>query len=212
MYPGERFNSITHVVGTALAIAGTGALITAAAFAGGTRRIAAVALYGAMLILLYVSSTLYHSLHHGRAKRLFHVFDHCAIYLLIAGTYTPFTLIALHGFWRWTLFVTIWVLAVIGVLKDALFHKRYRWLSVTLYVIMGWLVLIAFAPLQRAVPSAGVIWLTAGGIVYTLGIAFYATSNRMMHAHGVWHVFVLIGSICHYVAVLRYVVPIGVSA
>ena len=212
MIHGERFNAVTHLIGSVLAIAGTAALITAAAFAGGTRRIAAVALYGAMLILLYVSSALYHTLHHGRAKRVFHVFDHCAIYLLIAGTYTPFTLIALQGFWRWMLFITVWVLAVIGVAKDAFFHKRLRWLSVVLYVVMGWLVVIAFAPLQRAVAPAGVVWLTAGGVIYTLGIAFYATSNRVVHAHGIWHIFVLFGSICHYVAVLRYVVPIGVSA
>ena len=212
MLHGERFNAVTHLVGAALAIAGTGALVTAAAIAGGTQRIVAVSMYGAMLIVLYVSSTLYHSLHHGRAKRVFHVFDHCAIYLLIAGTYTPFTLIALHGFWRWMLFITIWTLAVIGIAKDAFFHKKLRALSVVLYVVMGWLVVIAFAPLQRAVAPAGVMWLAAGGIFYTLGIAFYATSNRLMHAHGIWHLFVLFGSICHYVAVLRYVVPIGVNA
>ena len=207
MVRGERFNAITHIVGTALAIFGTGALLMSAALAGGARRITAVAVYGTMLVLLYVSSTLYHSLH-GPAKRVFHVFDHCAIYLLIAGTYTPFTLIALHGVWRWSLFATIWTLAAIGVIKDAFFHNRFRSLSVVLYVLMGWLVVIAFTPLQEAVPSAGVVWLTAGGVIYTLGIGFYATSKRMPHAHGVWHLFVLTGSICHYVAVLRYVVPL----
>ena len=208
MVRGERFNAITHIVGSALAIMGTGALLMAAVPAGGARRIIAVGLYGAMLILLYVSSTLYHSLH-GPAKRVFHVFDHCAIYLLIAGTYTPFTMIALHGAWRWSLFGTVWALAAIGVAKDAFFHNKFRSLSVVLYVLMGWLVVIAFAPLQQAVPSAGVIWLTAGGVIYTLGIGFYATSNRMPHAHGIWHLFVLFGSICHYVAVLRYVVPLA---
>jgi hemolysin III len=211
MVHGERFNAITHLVGSALAIAGTAALIVAATTAGGAQRITAAATYGAMLVLLYVSSTLYHTVH-GPAKKLFHVFDHCAIYLLIAGTYTPFTLIALHGFWRWTLFGTIWFLALAGVAKDIFFHSRFRALSVVLYVVMGWLVVIAFAPLQRAVAPAGVAWLIASGIIYTVGIAFYATSKHITFAHGVWHLFVLTASICHYIAVLRYVVPLNANA
>jgi len=211
MVPGERLNAITHLLGSALAIAGTAALIVTASDAGGARRITAAATYGGMLVLLYVSSALYHSLH-GPAKKVFHVFDHCAIYLLIAGTYTPFTLIALHGVWRWALFGTIWTLALIGVAKDAFFHGRFRAFSHVLYVLMGWLVVIAFAPLQRAVAPAGVAWLIAGGVIYTAGMAFYGMAKRISHAHGVWHVFVLTGSICHYVAVLRYVVPITATA
>jgi hemolysin III len=211
MYPGERFNSITHLVGTALAIAGTGTLLTTAAIAGGARRITAVAVYGAMLVLLYLSSTLYHSLR-GPAKKVFHVFDHCAIYLLIAGTYTPLTLIALRGRWGWALFAIVWSLAVFGVAKDVLLHNRFRAVSVGLYVLMGWLVVVAFGPLQKAVPPGGLVWLFAGGIAYTAGLLFLAVSRKVVHAHGVWHVFVLVGSICHYVAVLRYVVPIGVTA
>jgi hemolysin III len=211
MYPGERFNTITHLIGSALAIAGTAALVSTAAIAGGGRRITAVAVYGGMLVVAYVSSTLYHSLH-GPAKKVFHVFDHCAIYLLIAGTYTPFTLIALRGAWGWTLFAIVWMLAILGIAKDVFLHNRFRVLSVVLYLLMGWLVIIAFEPLQKAVAPGGVVWLIAGGIVYTAGIVFFALSKKVIHAHGVWHLCVLAGSICHFVAVIRYVVPIGVSA
>jgi hemolysin III len=164
-----------------------------------------------MLVLLYLSSTLYHSLR-GPAKKVFHVFDHCAIYLLIAGTYTPLTLIALRGRWGWALFAIVWSLAVFGVAKDVLLHNRFRAVSVGLYVLMGWLVVVAFGPLQKAVAPGGLVWLFAGGIAYTAGLLFLAVSRKVVHAHGVWHVFVLVGSICHYVAVLRYVVPIGVTA
>lgn len=207
MYEGERFNTITHLIGTVLAIAGTAALIAIAAVygEGGPRRMTALAVYGAMLVVLYLSSTLYHSLRAGPAKKVFHVFDHCAIYLLIAGTYTPFTLITLRGVWGWTLFGIVWGLAIAGVAKDAFFHGRMRGLSITLYVLMGWLVIAAFGPLREALPASGIAWLIAGGIVYTLGIAFFALSRHVRHMHGVWHLFVMAGSICHYVVVLRYV-------
>lgn len=201
MYPGERFNAITHVVGTVLAIGGTAALI---AVASGARRITALAIYGAMLILLYVSSTLYHSLR-GRAKKVFHVFDHCAIYLLIAGTYTPLTLVTLRGTLGWTLFGIIWALAAAGVAKDIFLHGRMRALSIVLYVLMGWLVVVAFGPLRAALPPAGIALLIAGGLVYTAGILFFSMSKRVAHTHGVWHLCVIAGSICHYVVVLRYV-------
>lgn len=203
MYRGERFNSITHLVGSVLAVVGTAVAVTLAAVRGGATRITAVAVYGATLMLLYLSSTLYHSLR-GQAKRVFHVFDHCAIYLLIAGTYTPLTL-TLGGRWGWTLLATVWTLALLGVAKDVFLHGRYRWISIVLYVLMGWLVVIAWDPLKRALPSAGVALLIAGGIVYTLGIVFYALSRHVRYTHGVWHLFVLGGSICHYVVVLRYV-------
>jgi hemolysin III len=204
MYPGERFNSITHIVGSVLALIGTSVLLTLGAQHGGTKKIIALSLYGAMLILLYLSSTLYHSLR-GPAKRVFHVFDHCAIYFLIAGTYTPLTLLTLRGVWGWTLFGIVWSLAAIGVVKDALFHGRLRAVSVTVYVLMGWLVVIAFDPLKKAMPMAGIWWLIAGGIVYTTGIAFFAMSKRVRYSHGVWHLFVIGGSICHYIAIVRYV-------
>jgi len=202
MYPGERFNAITHVVGTALAVAGTAALIVVSS---GARRITALAIYGGMMIAAYLSSTLYHSIRNTKAKKVFHVFDHCAIYLLIAGTYTPFTLITLRGAWGWWLFGIIWALAAAGIAKDVFLHGRMRALSVVLYVLMGWMIVIAFGPLRAALPSAGVAWLIAGGIVYTIGIAFFAMSKRVAYSHGVWHLFVIAGSICHYVAVMRYV-------
>jgi hemolysin III len=204
MYHGERFNSITHLVGTVLAIAGTAVLIPVAVQKGGPRAIAALSVYGAMMIVMYLSSTLYHSVR-GPAKKVFHVFDHCAIYLLIAGTYTPFTLLALRGVWGWSLFAIIWTLALVGILKDVLFHNRFRVVSVILYVLMGWLVIVAFGPLQRAVPPPGIAWLAAGGVVYTAGIVFYALTKRIAYGHGMWHLCVLGGSVCHYVAVLRYV-------
>src|SRR5436190_12835891 len=171
MYPGERFNAITHVVGTALAVAGTAVLIVVSS---GARRLTALSIYGAMMIAAYLSSTLYHSIRHGKAKQVFHVFDHCAIYLLIAGTYTPFTLVTLRGTWGWWLFAIVWSIAVVGVVKDALFHGRYRALSVILYLAMGWLVVVAFTPLTHALPRPGILLLIAGGIVYTAGIFFFA--------------------------------------
>jgi hemolysin III len=204
MIRGERFNSITHLVATILALIGASVLITMAAMRADARSVAAVAVYGVMLVVLYLNSTLYHSLR-GPAKRVFHIFDHCTIYLLIAGTYTPLTLVTLRGPLGWTLFALIWTLAVAGILKDALLHNRLRALSVTLYVVMGWLVVIAFQPLERAMPAAGIAWLLAGGIVYTLGIIFFAMSKHVPHTHGVWHLFVIFGSFCHYVAVFRYV-------
>ncbi|HEV7921115.1 MAG TPA: hemolysin III family protein [Thermoanaerobaculia bacterium] len=206
MYPGERFNSITHLIGAVLAVAGTGGLIAVAAVRGGTWQVAALAAYGLMLVFLYVSSTLYHSLPPGPAKNLFHIFDHCAIYLLIAGTYTPFTLITLGGTWGWWIFGIVWTLAIIGLAKDILFHGRYRALSVVLYVLMGWLIVTAYVPLKAALPPAGVAWLIGGGIIYTVGIAFFAMSKRVAYTHGIWHLFALGGSICHYIAVMRYVV------
>jgi hemolysin III len=204
MYPGERFNSITHLIGSVLALAGASVLITLAAQRGGATRITAVAIYGAMLFILYLSSTLYHSLR-GRAKQIFHVFDHCSIYLLIAGTYTPLTLITLRGKWGWWMFAVIWALAIAGVVKDALFHGRYRAASVVLYILMGWLVVVAFTPLKLALPSAAITLLLAGGLAYTVGVVFFAMSKKVAYTHGVWHLFVIAGSVCHFVAVARYV-------
>jgi hemolysin III len=207
MYHGERFNSITHLIGTVLAIAGTATLIAVAAVhgPGGARRMTALAVYGAMLVVLYLSSALYHSFRNPRAKRVFHVFDHCAIYLLIAGTYTPFTLVTLRGAWGWTLFGIVWGLAIAGVAKDVFLHGRLRGISIALYVLMGWLVVVAFEPLRHALPAAGIAWLVAGGLVYTGGLTFFALSKRVVHMHGLWHLCVMGGSICHYVVVMRYV-------
>lgn len=204
MYPGERFNAITHLVGSVLALIGTSVAVTLAATHGNARKITAVAIYGAMMIVLYLSSTLYHSLR-GRAKNVFHVFDHCSIYLLIAGTYTPITLGLLSGVWGWTLFGVVWALAAAGLAKDAFFHGRYRAISYVLYVAMGWLVIIAIEPLKKVMPSPGLVLLVAGGIVYTAGLIFYGLSKKFAHMHGMWHLCVIAGSACHYVAVVRYV-------
>jgi hemolysin III len=204
MYEGERFNSITHLVGSVLAIVATAVAVTLAVDRGDARTISAVAVYGGMLIVLYLSSTLYHSLQ-GKAKNIFQVFDHSSIYLLIAGTYTPFTLVTLRGPWGWWLFGIVWALAAAGVAKDVFLHGRFRGVSHALYIMMGWLIIVAFAPLQRALPAAGIAWLAAGGIIYTVGLIFYALGKRVAYTHGVWHLFVLAGSICHYVAVVRYV-------
>ena len=204
MYQGERFNSITHLIGSVLAVIGTSVAVTLAALHGGAARIVAISVYGAMLVVLYLSSTLYHSLR-GKAKEIFHVFDHCSIYLLIAGTYTPFTLTLLRGAWGWWLFGIVWTLAILGVAKDVILRGRYRAVSVILYLLMGWLVVAAFTPLQRALPSPGILLLAAGGVVYTVGVVFFALSKKVVHMHGVWHLFVLGGSICHYLAVVRYI-------
>lgn len=201
MYAGERFNSITHLVGTIMAVAGTAVIVSVAA---GPRAVIAFTIYGTMMILAYLSSTLYHSVR-GPAKELFHIFDHCAIYLLIAGTYTPFTLITLRGPVGWWLFATIWILAIAGILKDVFFLGRFRVASAVFYLLMGWLVVVAFGPLRESLPVAGIAWLAAGGILYTIGTIFFALSKHVVHTHGVWHLCVLGGSICHYVAVLRYV-------
>lgn len=205
MYRGELFNSITHLVGSVLAVVATTVLITTAVLGhADTRSIVALSVYGAMLIVLYLSSTLYHSLR-GKAKQLFHVFDHCAIYLLIAGTYTPFTLVTLRGPWGWTLFAIIWTLAAAGVAKDIFLPGRYKILSVVLYLLMGWLVVVAFVPLRAALPLDGIRWIIAGGLIYTAGVAFFALSKHVLHTHGMWHLCVMAGSACHYVVVFRYV-------
>jgi hemolysin III len=203
MYAGERFNSITHIAGSVLAVTGSAFAIRAVAGRDATT-ITAITIYGAMLIMLYLSSTLYHSLR-GPAKKVFHVFDHCAIYLLIAGTYTPITLITLRGPWGWWLFGIVWTLAIAGVLKDVLLPGRYRPISVVLYILMGWLVIVAIKPLRLAMPPNGITWIAAGGVIYTAGLLFFALSKRVAHMHGIWHLCVIGGSACHYVAVMRYV-------
>lgn len=207
MLYGEKFNTITHLIGVILAIAATVVLIV---FSDpmSARKSAALAVYGAMLIVLYLSSTLYHVLHQGEAKRLFHIFDHCAIYLLIAGTYTPLTLLTLHGPWGNALFIIVWSLAIGGIVKDVFLYNRYRVISVVLYVLMGYLVVVAIHPLRAAMPLQGIAWIAAGGVVYTVGIAFYGMSKKFAHAHGIWHILVMAGSACHFVAVFRYVAPL----
>ncbi len=204
MHYGERFNSITHLVGAALAIAGTAVLVTLAAKLGDPWKIVSFSVYGAMLVALYVFSTLYHSVR-GRAKGVLQKFDHCTIYLLIAGSYTPFALVSLRGPWGWSLFAAVWGLAVLGMAQEIWLARGARILSVVIYLLMGWLALVAVLPLLAALTPAGFAWLAAGGVFYTVGIAFYATDHKLRHGHGVWHLFVLAGSACHFVTVLFYV-------
>jgi hemolysin III len=202
---GERFNSISHLVGAALALAGAVVLVVVASRNGDINRIVSFSIYGATLFLLYLISTLYHGLSSGRAKRVFRILDHQAIYLLIAGSYTPFTLITLDGIVGWWLFGAIWGLAVLGLVLDALPRRGARVLPVVIYLVMGWLIVLAINPLLAVLPRAGFIWLLAGGIFYTSGVVFYALDRRYPWMHGVWHLFVLAGSISHYVAILVYV-------
>ena len=205
MYRGERLNGLSHLLGAVAAVTGLVVLVTMAAQQGDAWKLVSFSIYGGTLVLLYLFSTLYHSVR-GPAKPVLQKFDHLAIYLLIAGTYTPFTLVTLRGPWGWSLFGAVWGLAALGVVVDAL-HDRSarRILPVVIYVVMGWLALIAFVPLLRALPPAALGWLVGGGLFYTVGILFFALDTRLRHAHGIWHLFVLAGSVCHYLAVLLYV-------
>jgi hemolysin III len=205
MIKGERFNSISHLVGAALALAGTVVLVVVASRGGDAYRIVSFSTYGATLFLLYLISTLYHGLPHGRAKRVFRLLDHQAIYLLIAGSYTPLTLVSLNGSVGWWMFGAIWGLAVLGLVLDALPLRGARVLPMVIYLVMGWLIVLALKPLLAVLPHAGFIWLLTGGLFYTSGIVFFALDHRYPWMHGVWHLFVLAGSISHYVAILVYV-------
>jgi len=204
MYYGERFNSISHLIGAALALAGLVVLVMYASAQGDLWKIVSFSIYGATLFLLYTLSTLYHSLR-GRAKQFFQKLDHVAIYLLIAGSYTPLTLVTLRGPWGWTLFGIIWGLAIIGIIVDGLHRHGSRAIPMTLYLLMGWLILIAMYPLSQALPNGGLELLVLGGVFYTGGTVFYAIDKKMKHAHGIWHLFVLAGSISHYLVIFLYV-------
>ncbi len=196
----EVANSVTHGVGWLLSVVGLAILVTFAAVTGGALRVASCAVFGATLVLLYAASTLYHALPSERAKHIFRVLDHSSIFLLIAGTYTPLSLVAVGGPWGWSLFGAIWALAATGVLLNTFAHGRWRWLSITLYVSMGWLVVIAIRPLVASVSTGVLVLIVAGGLAYTLGLVFYGW-RRLPYGHAVWHVFVLAGSVLHYLAV-----------
>jgi len=199
----EIANSVSHGVGFLLALVATPFLVVAAARRGDSAAIVGASVFAATTAVLYLASTLYHALPKNKAKQIFRVIDHSAIFLLIAGTYTPFTLGVLRGAWGWTLFGLVWSLAILGIVLKSVGGIGYPRLSTALYVGMGWLALIAIRPLWVHVPVAGWLWLIAGGLAYTSGIAFYA-AERVRYGHFVWHVFVLMGTVCHFFAVLWY--------
>ena len=205
MYFGERFTRITHPPGALLAAAGTAVLVTLAARLGDPWKVVSFSVYGAMLIVLYGASTAYHSVRGHKAKAVLRKLDHCSIYLLIAGSYTPFALVSLRGPWGWSLLGVVWGLALVGIAQEIWWARGARVLSLVIYVLMGWLALVAMAPLWRALTPAGFGWLLAGGACYTLGIVFYATDHRVRHGHGLWHLCVLGGSVCHFFTVFYYV-------
>jgi len=205
MYHGERLNAWTHLVGTMLSISGASVLITLAALMGDPWKIVSVSIFGATLILLYSASTLYHSLR-GRAKTILRKLDHLSIYLLIAGTYTPFCLVTLRGVWGWTLFGIVWGLALIGMLQEIRPRSEARILSLVIYAVMGWVIVIATGPLLDHLETTGLVLLAAGGLLYTGGIVFYAFDDRFRHWHGIWHLFVIGGSLLHYLTIALYVI------
>lgn len=200
----ERFNTITHLSGAALAVAGAAVLVVMASLKGDPWKMVAFSIYGAALVMLYLSSTLYHGLS-GKPKKVFRKLDHASIYLLIAGTYTPFMLITLRGAWGWSLFGVVWSLAVFGIVLDIIKKDGRRLIPVIIYMLMGWLVVLAIKPLLKVLPHSGFMLLLAGGLLYTGGITFYAMEKRLTYGHGIWHLFVLGGSLSHYLAIILFV-------
>lgn len=204
MYHGEKFNAWTHLVGALLALTGAIWLLVVAAGSGDGWKIFSMAVYGTTLVMLYSISTVYHSVR-GRAKDILRKLDHLSIYLLIAGSYTPFCLISLRGPWGWWLFGIVWGLAVIGMVQEIKPRSEARILSLVIYAVMGWIVLVAIKPLLASLGMAGFAWLAAGGVFYTVGIIFFAFDERFRHWHGIWHLFVIAGSLMHFIAVFFYV-------
>lgn len=200
----EIANSISHGIGLAAALSATPWLFLHAARLGDTGYIVGTSLFAATMVLLYLASTLYHALPVGKAKRVFRTIEHSTIFLLIAGTYSPFTLGVLRGAWGWTLLGLVWGLAIAGVALKAFNRMSHPVISSGLYLLMGWLILIAVNPLYARVPTQGLLWLLAGGVAYTVGVAFFAADERVRYAHFIWHLFVMAGTACHYVAVCWY--------
>ncbi|MDD2716177.1 MAG: hemolysin III family protein [Candidatus Wallbacteria bacterium] len=204
MIKGERFNSISHLIGLVAALAGCSFLIYAASRQGDPWKIVSFSIYGVSLVALYLFSSCYHCTQ-GGAKQIFRQLDHYSIYLLIAGTYTPFTLVTLRGGWGWSIFGVIWGLALLGVMLELFLRNKRGYFAVAIYLSMGWVITIALKPLLRALPAAGFTWLLLGGIFYSSGVIFYCLDKKVKHFHGIWHLFVLAGSLCHYLTILIYV-------
>lgn len=202
----EFANSLTHGLGTALAVAALTIMVVLAALKGTGRHVVGVSIFGACLVVLYAMSTLYHAFRAPRIKRIFHILDHAAIFLLIAGTYTPYCLATLRGAWGWSLFGVVWGLAASGIAVKAIFGPRLRWLSTLVYLAMGWIVLVALKPLAESLSTGGLVTLFGGGVFYSAGVIFYAW-KRLPYHHAIWHLFVLGGSACHFFCFLLYVLP-----
>lgn len=202
----ELANAITHGLAALASVIAGAALISVAAMAGDAWQIVSAAVYSVALLLLYAASTAYHAARQGATKAVLEIFDHCAIYLLIAGTYTPFTLIALRGPWGWSLFGVIWGLALAGIIFKIAFIGRFSLLSTLIYIAMGWLVVVAAVPMFQALTAQALAWLVAGGVLYTAGTYFYQR-RRFRYSHAVWHLFVIAGSVCHFVAVSTQIGP-----
>ncbi|MFA0960225.1 hemolysin III family protein [Roseivirga sp. BDSF3-8] len=202
----EIANSVTHGIGAGLSIAGLVVLVVLAVINGDAWHVVSVSIYGTSLVLLYLASTLYHSVLKPKAKRQLKILDHAAIYLLIAGTYTPFMLVNLRGPWGWSLLGTVWGLAIAGIVFKIFFIGRFERLSLAIYLLMGWLCVIAARPMITEIPTGGLIWLALGGVFYSLGVIFYRW-EMLRFNHAIWHLFVLAGSICHYFAILLFVLP-----
>ncbi len=202
----EIANSLTHGIGAAVALAGVTILIVLASLRGNAWHIVSVSIYGATLFILYLTSTLYHGLTAPRAKQVFEILDHSFIFLLIAGTYTPFMLVTLRGAWGWSLFGLVWGLGAVGIVYKIFFTGRHPYFSTGLYIALGWSVLLALKPLMAVLPAGGFVLLVLGGASYSLGTYFYH-NERWYYSHAVWHLFVLAGSFFHYLAILFYVLP-----
>jgi len=200
----EIASSITHGLGLIGSMIMFPFLVIAASRDGDVWRVTSAIVFGISLILLYAASTLYHALPASRAKRVFRIIDHSAIYVLIAGTYTPFLLGPLRGPWGWSLFGAVWTLAAAGIVMKATLGIRWERLSTIVYLLMGWIGVVAVKPLLERVSPPGVLWLFAGGLAYTAGVVFFVVDQRLRYAHAIWHLFVATGSVCHVVAVLRY--------
>ena len=201
----EVANAVTHGIGALAGVAGLVLLLRRAVTSGHAVAVVAAAVFGGTVVLLFAASTVYHAVPEGRATGWLRLLDHSAIYLLIAGTYTPFTLITLHGPWGWSVFGTVWGLALLGLAGQAGLLRRVRWIEVVLYLVMGWVVVVAFKPLVAALPPQGLALLVAGGLAYTVGVAFYLWHSLPYH-HAVWHLFVLAGATCHFLAIYLYVI------
>jgi hemolysin III len=200
----ELANSITHGIGTTLSIAGLVVLVVLAVLHGDVWHIVSFSIYGSTLILLYLASTLYHSFKNEKVKHILKIVDHASIYILIAGTYTPFMLVSIRGPWGWSIFGLIWGLALTGIIFKAFFIGKFKKVSVFVYVLMGWLCVIALKEMLTNIPTGGLLWLLAGGIFYSSGVIFYLM-HKIPYHHAIWHIFVLAGSICHYFSILFYV-------